>query len=284
MVYQVRQALKHLNPHEVREAANMPVTIEVGAASPEMYDEIERTLLGENITDEKRSDAKRWLRRLGDSGTPPTIRIYEASLPHPEGTFLYHPADPKRVLREVLAARQDLSLALASRFAGFRECVVNEIIKSVAKENALFSLATAVPAMVPFLSLPFALGEFASDTAFLTMNQVRMGFLLAGASGRDIGYRDQKAEIGSIVAGAFGWRALARSLAGKIPMGGGLIPKAAIAYAGTYVAGQSLERYYRLGYGFTKSEREKAYTEAFARGKAIASQMLDAYRSKQKSA
>ena len=47
--------------------------------------------------------------------------------------------------------------------------------------------------------------------------------------------------------GAFGWRALARELVGKIPMGGGLIPKAAIAYAGTRVVGLSLERLYRIG-------------------------------------
>jgi hypothetical protein len=247
-----------------------------------MYAEIERALLGDNLTEQKRSEAKRSLRRAGESGPPPVLRIYEASMPHPEGTFLYHPANPRQVIREILAARPELSLALARRFPAFRECAASDIIKSVAKENALFSLATAVPSMVPFLSLPFALGEFASDTAFLTMNQVRMGFLLAGASGREIGYREQKAEIGSIVAGAFGWRALARELAGKIPMGGGLIPKAAIAYAGTYVAGQSLERFYRLGYGFTPSEREKAYKDAFARGRVLASQMLDTYRSKER--
>jgi hypothetical protein len=283
VVLQVRQALKHLNPNEVREAANLPVTIEIGA-SPEMYEEIERTLLGGNITPDKRTEAKRSLRRAGDGGPAATLRIYEESMPHAEGTFLYRPRNPGQVIRDILAARQDLSLALARRFPAFRECVVADVIKSVSRENALFSLATAVPSMIPFLSLPFALGEFASDTAFLTMNQVRMAFLLAGASGRQIGYRDQKAEIGSIVAGAFGWRALARELAGKIPMGGGLIPKAAISFAGTFVAGQSLERYYRLGYGFTQSEREKAYTDAFARGKAIAAQMLDTYRSKQKTA
>ena len=40
---------------------------------------------------------------------------------------------------------------------------------------------------------------------------------------------------------AFGWRALARELVGHIPLGGGLIPKGAIAYAGTYVVGKGLE-------------------------------------------
>jgi len=54
------------------------------------------------------------------------------------------------------------------------------------------------------------------------------------------GVFERAAEILSIVGGAFGWRALARELAGKIPFGGGIIPKGAIAYAGTYVVGKGL--------------------------------------------
>ena len=103
------------------------------------------------------------------------------------------------------------------------------------------------------------MGEFASDTAFLTANQIRMAFLLAAANDRDIGYHEQRGEIASIILGAFGWRALARELVGKIPWGGGLVPKAAIAYAGTRVVGMSLERYYRLGKAYTRAERRLAY-------------------------
>ena len=89
--------------------------------------------------------------------------------------------------------------------------------------------------MVPnFIELPWAIGEFASDTAFLTANQVRMAFQIAAACGKDVGLGKQKGAVLSIAAGAFGWRALARELVGKIPLGGGLIPKGAIAYAGTY--------------------------------------------------
>ena len=82
------------------------------------------------------------------------------------------------------------------------------------------------------------------------------------------------------MAGAFGWRTVARELVGKIPMGGGILPKAGIAYAGTYVVGASLERYYRLGYGFNKAERDAAYKQAFEKGKYIASKMVEAYRAK----
>jgi uncharacterized protein (DUF697 family) len=160
----------------------------------------------------------------------------------------------------------------------FREEVSRRIIKKVAKENALFALATAVPDILPFVSLPWAAGEFASDTAVLTANQIRMAFLLAAASEHDFGYRQQKGEIASIVMGAFGWRAMARELVGKIPLGGGLIPKAAIAYAGTRVVGLSLERFYRLGAGFTRQERRSAYEEALERGRAVAASLLESIR------
>ncbi len=106
------------------------------------------------------------------------------------------------------------------------------------------------------------------------MNQIRMAFLIAGASDGDIGYREQKAEIASIITGAFGWRTLARELVGKIPFGGGIIPKGAIAWAGTYVVGVSLDRYHRLGYGLARAERREAYQAALERGKAVVEAMV----------
>jgi hypothetical protein len=79
-------------------------------------------------------------------------------------------------------------------------------------------------------------------------------------------------------AGAFGWRAIARELIGVIPMGGGIIPKAGIAFAGTYVVGLSLERFYRIGEGMTPEQRKQAYRDALERGKAIATDLLHAYK------
>ena len=105
-----------------------------------------------------------------------------------------------------------------------------------------------------------------------------MAFLLAAANDRDIGYHEQRAEIGIIIPGAFGWRSLARELVGKIPWGGGLIPKAAIAYAGTRVAGMSLERYYRLGKRYTRAERRIAYEDALQRGRQLVSGLVEGFQ------
>jgi uncharacterized protein (DUF697 family) len=125
--------------------------------------------------------------------------------------------------------------------------------------------------VVPNLvELPWALGEFASDTAFLTANQVRMAFQIAAASGKQVGLGQQKGAVLSIAAGALGWRALARELVGHIPLGGGLIPKAAIAYAGTYVAGKGLE-YLHVHDGVpTPAQREQLYQEGLEHGRSFA--------------
>jgi len=148
-------------------------------------------------------------------------------------------------------------------------------VHRVSRDNALFALITALPNIVPsFIELPWSVGEFASDTAFLTLNQVRMAFLIAAASDRIVGYSAQKGEIASIVTGAFGFRALARELVGHIPLGGGLIPKGAVAYAGTFVVGFGLDRYNRLGYGLTRKERHESYEAAYQRGKGVVEMLL----------
>ena len=282
MLHQLRVAVSHLNPKEVRESAGRPVTLALHANSEEMYRQMERFFCApEHTTRARNSEIRDMVKRGGPAG-PAVIDIHEQGMAAPG--FAFNPNDPNQVVREIIEKHPDLRLALASRIFPFRAPVVEGVMWDVSKENAVFSLATALPAIVPFISLPWAVGEFASDAAFLTMNQVRMAFLLAAASNRPIGYREQKAEVASIVAGAFGFRAIARELVGKIPMGGGLIPKAAVAFAGTFVVGASLERYYRLGYGYTEEERKRAYEDAFERGKSIAQSMLNAYRSRQQRA
>lgn len=285
MLKQLRDAITNLNPQEVRDAAKRPVRVALVCSHPESYEAMEKFLLPEATSDGKRAVAKRdVLHRMGEAVSSPADlyftdpQIVQPAPVQPRTYFTFHAERPGDMVEEVLKEREDLSLPLARHFRPFRDCHSSRTVLAVSRENALFSLATAVPSVVPFLALPWTAGEFASDTAFITMNQIRMAFLLAAASDRPVGYKEQKAEIASLFAGAFGWRALARELVGKIPMGGGLLPKAAIAFAGTFVVGASLERYYRLGYGFTAAERKDAYQDAYEKGKAVASNLLDSYR------
>ncbi len=274
---QIRQALSTLNPRELRQAADRPVLVGLVAPSADTLGQMERFFAPGHYSPERRAQASRMLIRGGGIGCD--VEIYDASVLRPASAFSFDPESPDTCIRRVLRMRDDLALPLARHLYPFRKPAAHRIIRSVAKENALFCLATAIPDVVPSLAMiPWAAGEFASDTAFLTMNQIRMAFQLAAVSDRPLGYREQRSEIASIVAGSFGWRALARELIAKVPFGGGLIPKAAIAYAGTFAVGLSLQRLYRLGYGFTRAERQTAYEEAYEHGKQIAGMLLATFR------
>jgi hypothetical protein len=274
---QIKGALSSLNPAAVREDADRVVRISLVAASPESLGRMETFFAPPHFSMERRAEAVRLLVRGPALGCD--LEVYDAALLRPSKGFALDLDAPDDTIRRILKKREDLTLPLARNLYPFRKPAAHKIIRAVARENAMFSLATALPDIIPSLaSIPWAVGEFSSDTAFLTMNQIRMAFQLAAVSDRPIGYREQKSEVASIIAGAFGWRALARELVGKVPFGGGLIPKAGIAYAATYAVGLSLERLYRLGYGFSRDERRAVYEEAFQHGKQIAGMLLDSVR------
>ena len=276
---QIRDALANLSPSEVREQAQIPVTIELFASTPKTHEEMANYFApSHQMSPERYEEVAGLIRRGGESNTPAVIRIFEEGVAHTPGAFVYSRNKPEKVICDIIEAKPELKLALARQFIPFRKPVSDDIVFNVSKENALFSVATSIPALMPILSVPWAVGEFASDTAFLTMNQIRMAFMLAAANDRTIGYREQKGEIASLFAGAFGWRAIARELIGVIPMGAGIVPKAAIAFGGTFVVGMSLERFYRIGYGMTPAERKQAYKDAVERGKTIALNLLNSYK------
>ena len=203
------------------------------------------------------------------------LYLHEDGLACPADAFIFRRGNPEAMVEEIVEAREDIRLPLARWFPRFRKPVVDRIVQSIAKENALFAVVSALPNIVPsILDLPWAVGEFASDTAFITLNQVRMAFLIAAASGKKIGLSEQTTEVISIAGGAFGWRALARELAGKIPLGGGLIPKGAIAFAATYVIGKGIERLHDVGRGYSRGERRQVYRAAYERGKGIAKALI----------
>jgi hypothetical protein len=275
---EIRAAVANLNPHEVQASADRPLTIGLVASSDSGFEAMEEFLLPpEKISEQKREEASALLHRSTSPELPEhfDVVLYADGLHPPENAFAFYPDDPRRTIHEILKERDELGLALARNFHPFRQPVVDRVIHTIARDNALFALVTALPDVIPsLLELPWSLGEFASDTAFISMNQIRMAFLIAGASDKPVGYSLQKGEIATIITGAFGWRALARELVGKIPFGGGLIPKGAIAFAGTYVMGLGLDRFHRLGYGLSSAERRDSYQAAFEKGKGIVEVVL----------
>ena len=268
----VRTTASRVSPGQVRGLSGRPLHIGLAAGSPAAYGEIEDFLVPAAVPHEKRMQIMEHIHRAGDKDAPrrPDL-VLSDGVNVPPGAIVLNRADPASTITQVLREHEDLGLPLARHFLPFRRAVVHQIVHTVSRENALFALATSLPNVIPSLiELPWALGEFASDTVFITANQVRMAFLVAAACDRDVGFANQLPEVGSIVAGAFGWRAIARELAGKMPMGAGLIAKGAIAFAGTFVVGKGLEHFHHHGRNHTPEERRQIYRTALEEGREIA--------------
>ncbi len=265
----IRKVYSALNAEEIRGAAHQDVNVGLMASSEEGYRMLERLLAQDSYGPEARMQALRSVHRVdGDPLARFDFVLCEPGLPVPQNGYEFNPANPKTTVAAVVRDHKHIDLALARTFPALRKPVADSLIHRVARENAMFAAVTALPNVVPSLiELPWAVGEFATDTAFLTMNQVRMALMMAAAHDRPVGYMEQKGEVAAIVAGAFGWRAIARELVGKIPLGGGLIPKAAVAFAGSYVVGLGLEKVNRTGRALTREEKQDAYAEAFSKGR-----------------
>ena len=262
-----------LSANEILERAEKPVTVGLVADTSQAYAEMEDFLLPELMRRSLRSARMKQVFRASDRDVPSNVDVilYEPGLPCPSDSFTYQRGNPEATVSEILHEKSDLRLALARQYPAFQKQVIEGIIHEVARENTLFALATALPNIVPnFLELPWIFGEFASDTVFLTANQIRMAFQIAAAAGRKVGFGYQKGELLTIGAGAFGWRAIARELVSHIPLGGGLIPKAAIAYAGTFVVGKGLAFYEHGARQPSIEDRKQLYREGLEHGRTFA--------------
>ncbi len=271
----IKKAISNLNPDQVRHMVDVPLRVAVCATGIEAYERIENFLLGD-LTPERRRESRSFLARESDpSRLAYDLVICDEAFPFVPNALVFRADRTGDLVRRALEQKGIAAVTLARAFPPFRRPFIERVISRTCKENALFSLTTALPDVIPsIIELPWAIAEFASDTAFLTMNQLKMAFLIAAASDREVGYREQKSEIATVIASAFGWRSLARQLVGKIPFGGGLIAKSAVAYAGTKVLGLSLERLYNVGYTYSRQERERLYADALHQGKKVAAKLF----------
>jgi len=273
----IRKIYAGLNADTIRGEAWQDLNVGLLASNEATIRRMETFLAPPFMDTLPRTQALRCIHRADGQPGRFDFILCEPGIPVPRNGYLFESDEPDSLVNLIAGENPKLNLALARTFPLFRKPVSDRIVNRVARENALFSLVTALPNVIPSLiELPWTLGEFATDTAFLTMNQIRMALQLAAAHGRPVGYAEQKVEIAAIAAGAFGWRALARELVGKIPLGGGLIPKAAVAFAGTYVVGLGLEKVNRTGSGLSRKEKREAYSLAFERGKEVARDLTPA--------
>jgi uncharacterized protein (DUF697 family) len=99
--------------------------------------------------------------------------------------------------------------------------------------------------LIPVLG--FFVGGMA-DILVLTKNQAMLVFKLAAIHGRNVDDRiGVLKEIMPVIGSAFLWRTAARTAVGLAPAPISALPKAAIAYVGTFLVGQAARYYYEHG-------------------------------------
>lgn len=163
----------------------------------------------------------------------------------------------------------ELHLAASRRLPGLRAIFARDLIGNVAFTNATYSLASGLPEQIPLVSVPFA----AADILVLTKNQALLVYRLALAYGAAPDFQARIREVLPVVGGAFLWRQAARSLIGLIPVWG-LVPKIAVAYAGTYTTGVAAWRWYESGDLVSTDQLKRISSEAIEIGRKRAAELI----------
>lgn len=207
------------------------------------------------------------------------------SLPGGPGITEFRPAEtvlverPDRLVQLVLGRRPDLRVALARRLPGFRSLASEQVIREVSRINAEFAAVSGISGAIPVLA-PLFPALAGTDILVLTKNQVMMVFRLAAIHGEELDFKSRLREVAPVIGGAFGWRAIARELAGLLPGGLGIPMRAAIAYSGTYAVGRATEFVFDEGRAPTRREMRRIYEEGTALARETAGRLKERFTSR----
>jgi uncharacterized protein (DUF697 family) len=170
------------------------------------------------------------------------------------------------VARAVLAAvSPGMRLALARHLVPLRDPLFAELIEETARTNAMYALTTGLAEVVPLLDVPLNV----ADIVVLTKNQLLMSYRIALVSGKQGTPRELVGEVLGVIGGGFLLRQGARQLVGLIPVAG-IVPKVAVAYAGTLAIGKAMVAWATYGTALDPGAVKKLYRQALSRGQDVA--------------
>jgi uncharacterized protein (DUF697 family) len=162
--------------------------------------------------------------------------------------------------------------ALGRQYPLFRTPIAQALINETSFSNAAYSVSTGLAEIIPIFDIPLNV----ADMLILTKAQAFLVYKLGLTLGLSLEWQDYVTEFGGVLGSGFVWRQLARSLIGLIPAWG-IIPKVAVAYAGTYVVGKVVVQWYLTGRHVTRKQMNEFYQQAFARGKHVARNLLSKF-------
>jgi uncharacterized protein (DUF697 family) len=261
-IREILQISKELSTEEVRDLADKRFRIALVGSTMRTHDVAEQLLEGLSLPERETSRAF-----LVCSPTVPSepadILIDCGGAEEPvlgeHYTWLL-PEDGALVARRIVSDLPGLAVALARRFPMFREPAIEHLIKEASRVNGQIAMLSAIPGVIPVASV-FLPPAAVADIVMLTKNQIMLLLKIAAALGMSYHTRDRLKEIVPVVAGAMGWRSLAREFVGLVPGGVGLLVKGAIAYAGTYVVGKGAEWFWRTGRELSRQQKERLYRQ-----------------------
>jgi uncharacterized protein (DUF697 family) len=173
------------------------------------------------------------------------------------------------------AVTPGMRLAFARHLITLREPLFAELIEETATTNALYALTTGLAEAVPVLDVPLNL----ADIVVLTKNQLVMSYRIALASGKKGTPRELVGEVLGVIGGGFLFRQGARQLVGLIPVAG-IVPKVAVAYAGTLAIGKAVVTWAAYGTTLEPGAIKKLYRQALSRGKDVARALVTQARNR----
>lgn len=162
------------------------------------------------------------------------------------------------ILKKIILKIGNKAFSAARIYPGLRDTLTAIQIGKISRENASIAFISSIPASIPVIGTIIALFAVAGETLILTANQVRLCLRIAGIYGYKLAFYERMAELWPVLAGALGWKALARAAVGLLPAAGAAV-KASIAYAGTATAGKCAQIYYKDGKPLTKNNIKLIY-------------------------
>jgi uncharacterized protein (DUF697 family) len=229
------------------------------------------------------------IRQLARRGIPVVTVVTGADALQRTGAELPREGEAERVIVPDLAATEDAAaalfrplvellaseshpealLAMGRYLPVFRDESIHELIDDTARANAVYSATTGLGEMVPVLAIPLVIG----DTVILTKNQLIMAYKIAVVAGKHGDPPTLMGQVASVIGGGLIARLIARELVGLIPVIG-IVPKVAIAYAGTKAIGSVAHIWAVEDRRPSHAEVRSFYRTALHRGREISDQIV----------
>ncbi|HVX30274.1 MAG TPA: hypothetical protein VHA53_07330 [Nitrolancea sp.] len=164
------------------------------------------------------------------------------------------------IRRRIADSADDRAIAIGRYIPMMKSACAHQLVTETATVNGQFALVSNLPTLLPLVGNVLAVG---ADFFVLTKNQLMLIFKLAAIHGRDLDNRWRiYSEMMPVIGAGLVWRTVAREVATLMPLAIGTVPKVAIAFAGTWVIGESAEFYYERGEKLNKEQMRELYAQA----------------------